>query len=361
MDYLFFTNTPAHVHLYRNAASRLRERGHQVLVLGRDYGCTAALLDYYDLPHRLYGQLGMGQLSLVRELPKHFTRIAWMSRQYDPDLVFGMGVYAAVAGAVSGAPAVIVVDSEPDGFDHAISRRLVDAMLTPHSFTKDLGSKQYRFHGFKECAYLHPAVFEPDPTVRAELGLEPDEQFVLLRFNAFGAHHDLNHSGIRPPARRELVQHLAEHATVFVSDEGGEMDLDALPARPFDLHPGRLHDALYAANLLVADTQTMVTEAALLGTPAVRSNSFVGASDMGNFRELEQADLIYNIREFDQVLETATDLLTADGVKARWRRKREAYLGDKVNLTELIVDVAENHGGVDGVDRLSPTTGAALS
>jgi predicted glycosyltransferase len=43
----------------------------------------------------------------------------------------------------------------------------------------------------------------------------------------------------------------------------------------------------------------MTTEAAVLGTPAIRCNSFVGKRDMGNFIELEKKyGLIFN---FDSV------------------------------------------------------------
>lgn len=45
MRYLIFTNTPAHVHLYRETVAELQARGHDVLVLVRDYGCTLALAD----------------------------------------------------------------------------------------------------------------------------------------------------------------------------------------------------------------------------------------------------------------------------------------------------------------------------
>ncbi|MEA5389539.1 hypothetical protein VB773_22160 [Haloarculaceae archaeon H-GB2-1] len=55
MRYLIFANTPAHVHLYRNVVPALEDRGHDVLILGRDYGCTKALLDYFELPYRIYG------------------------------------------------------------------------------------------------------------------------------------------------------------------------------------------------------------------------------------------------------------------------------------------------------------------
>ncbi|WP_435154491.1 DUF354 domain-containing protein [Haladaptatus sp. DFWS20] len=338
MKYLFFTNTPAHVHLYRHAVETLRERGHDVLVLGRDYGCTRALLEYHDLPHEIYGKCETTKFSLFRELPEQYLEIFRRARRYRPDLIFGVGSYAAHAGALTRTPVVVVADSEPTTIDHVVSRPFVDTFLTPHTFGKDLGAKHYEFRGFKELAYLHPDVYEPDPTIREQLGVGPDEEFVIVRFNAFGSHHDVGHSGFSPEKRRQLVSALSERATVFVSDEGGNPAPD--DARPFDLHPARLHDALAEASLLVADTQTMVTEAALLGTPAIRSNSFVGESDMGNFLELEREGLIDNFRDFEDVLGKSLTILADDSAKERLRARRDEYLADKVNLTDVIVDVA---------------------
>jgi predicted glycosyltransferase len=353
MNYLFLTNTPAHVHLYKHAVKALEARGHEVLVLGRDYGVTKQLLEYHDLPYRLYGRLETNKWSLLRQLPRHYLSIFRQTRRYDPDRIFGMGAYAAHAGALSRTPVTLILDSEPTSLDHAISRPFAETILTPHAFGKDLGANHYRFRGFKECAYLHPDVFEPREDIRAQLGVGDDEKYVICRFNAFGSHHDVNHSGIGPGERRELTERLAEHATVFVSDESGRMNFDSVEAKPFDLHPGLLHDALSEAHLLVADTQTMVTEAALLGTPAIRSNSFVGESDMGNFIELEREELIYNIESFDTAIGRACSLLDDDSLTEEWTRKRDAYMADKVNLTAVIVDLATNAGGPEAVSGLS--------
>lgn len=358
MRYLFMTNTPAHVHLYKHVVRELEKRGHDVLVLGRDYGCTVDLLAYYDLPYRVYGRCGTTKFSLLRELPSQYLTIAREIRRFRPNLIFGMGGYAAHGGALAGVPVVLILDSEPTSLDHLVSRPFAKAILTPHAFGKDLGAKHYRFHGFKETAYLHPDVYRPSGDIREALGLADDERFAIVRFNAFGSHHDVGHAGFTPERRRELISRLAERVTVFVSDESEEMALDALDARPFELHPALLHDALAEADLLVADTQTMVTEAALLGTPAIRSNSFVGVGDMGNFVELEQEGLIYNVADFGAVLERAEALLADSGSKSRWQARRDEYLADKVNLTETILGVALNLGSVEpelGLSKPHPT------
>ncbi|ADJ15460.1 hypothetical protein [Halalkalicoccus jeotgali] len=362
MKYVFFTNTPAHVHLYKHAVERLAQAGHRVRVLARDYGCTVDLLEYYGLPYRVYGSCGTTKYSLVRRLPGHYARIVPFVRRFDPDLIFGMGAYAAHSGAISRTPTVLLLDSEPTSLDHLISRPFAQAILTPDAFRKDLGENHYRFAGYKECAYLHPDVFRPDPTVREELGVGGDEPYAILRFNAFGSHHDVSHSGFTPRERYRLIDRLARHARVFVSDEGGRLDLERTEGEPFDAHPALLHDALAEARLLVADSQTIVTEAGLLGTPAIRSNSFVGENDMGNFVELERAGLIENVAEFGAVLERAEELLSDPAARERLAERRRAFLETKVNLTDVIVEVAENDGDperVGQVSRASPVPEAA--
>lgn len=353
MNYVFFTNTPAHVHLYKHAVSRLQTAGHRVLILARDYGCTLALLDRYDLPYRSYGACGTTKGSLLRNLPGHYARIMPAVRRFDPDLIVGMGAYAAHSGAVSRTPTVLLLDSEPTSLDHLVSQPFAKAILTPDVFRKELGKNHYRFAGYKECAYLHPDVFRPDPTVRDALGVGREEPFAILRFNAFGSHHDVNHSGFSPSERLDLIEHLGERLTVFVSDEGGHIDLAETRGKRFDVHPALLHDALAEARLLVADSQTVVTEAGLLGTPAIRSNSFVGENDMGNFIELERAGLIRNVATFEEVIELGDELLADDEITEQLQERRHAYLADKVNLTDVIVAVAEQQGDVERVRQLS--------
>lgn len=351
MRCLVFCNTPAHVHLYKHVVHELHDRGHEVRVLARDYGCTLALAQDADLPVEVYGHTDTTKASLLWSLPPQYLRIFRETRRFDPDVVLGIGAFAAPAGRLAGAETVLVHDSEPSTLDHRVATALADAILTPDTFRRDLGPKHRVFHGFKESAYLHPAVFEPDPSVRQELGVG-ERPFAIVRLNAFGSHHDVAHEGFSTDQVERLLEDLAREATVFVSDEGGELDLGRLPTSRFDLHPARLHDALAEASLLVADTQTMVTEAALLGTPAVRSNSFVGADDMGNFVELERRGLVHNLADFGAVRETALDLLGDADAQRRWARRREDLLAETVNLTDLLVTVAENAGSVDSVPGL---------
>ncbi|MFC6718264.1 DUF354 domain-containing protein [Natrialbaceae archaeon GCM10025810] len=350
MRILVFANTPAHVHLYRHAVSRLESRGHEVLVLGRDYACTRDLLEFFDLPHRIYGEHGTetySRLKFASEIASQFGTIARTARGFRPDVVFGRGPYAAFAGTLARAPVVLVLDDEPGDFNYAVSRPFADCILSPAATNRDLGDAHRTFDGFKECAYLHPDVFEPAGDVRDRLGVDPDEPFVILRFNALDALHDVVLEGFTRDQRGDLIRRLSEHATVFVSDEGQAMDFEDLPARPYDLHPARIHDALAEASLLIADTGTMVTEAGLLGTPAIR---YRGNDDheYGEFDALERAGLADQFDEYETARDRALELLSDPDAKRRWRRRRESSLDRLVNLTDLIVDVAESRGDPEG-------------
>ena len=104
------------------------------------------------------------------------------------------------------------------------------------------------------------------------------------------------------------------------------------------------------AELLVADTGTMATEAALLGTPAFR---YRGTDDheYGEFQALERAGLAEQFDTYEGVRDRSLEVLADDGVADRWARRRREYVGDLVNLTDLLVDVAESRGAVERLDR----------
>jgi len=333
-------NTPADVHTWRYVICALKDKGHEVTILARDYEGTVELLDKYGFKFRPFNAIGPKYLKIFEIVPRIWK--GWkLSKEFNPDIIAGFGVDAAFTGALCRKPSIVFTDSEPLPVQHFLTKLLTTAILTPSCFRKDLGKKQVRLASYKEYAYLHPNYFRPDSSIYNELGISATEKYVVLRFNAFDAFHDIGKQGFSLADKHCLVRELEKHCRVFISDEGSlpqDLECYKLPI-PYE----RIHHALYFAQLVVSDTQTLTAEAAILGTPAIRCNNFVGTNDMGNFIELEQKyGLIYCFRDSKKAIQKAVELASRPDLKQEWAIKSQRLLADKIDVTQFIASFIED-------------------
>ena len=343
-----FANTPGQLHFYRNIVKGLEDHGHDVSVLVRKYGEMHDLLDQLDVTYYTYSSNPPSKLGKMLAFPGDLSRAhAYLKRQR-VEVVTGFGIYNTLADRLLGTPDIVFTDSEPmvNSLSYAVQYRVfthfTDAIITPAAYRQDLGSKHLRVESYKEMAYLHPNYYAPNPDVYNVLGIAESDDFVLLRFNAFFAVHDVGIHGFTAEEKIDLVNRLESAAHVFISSEAEVPS--ALKDYVMPLPKARIHDAIYYAKLLVTDTQTMATEAALLGTPTVRSNTFVGERDMGNFVELEQRyGLLFNYREPHKATEKAVELVHQPDVKAQWQAKRERLLSEKIDIAAFMLWFIEQY------------------
>jgi hypothetical protein len=338
---VFFVHTSGQVYLWSHVARALERNGHETIFVARGNESICSLLDNYGIKYLNYGKVGKTKYEKVLQLPFQFFRLFGSVKQFRPDIVIGTGTLEAWSGALLGRPSIIFDDSEPR---HSLERLswsyTASCILTPACFSKDLGGKQVRFNGYKELAYLHPNYFKPDPAVYQELGLTQKENYIILRFGSFEAVHDVDRKGFSTTDKYQLVDKLRKYARVFISPEGNlPADLEQYKL-PIPYH--RIHHAYHYAQLLVTDTQTSTTEAAILGTPVVRCNNFVGPNDMSNFIEIEQKyGLIYSFQESDKAIEKALELIQQPDLKEQWAKKRQRLLADKIDVTQFMVEFIE--------------------
>jgi len=98
------------------------------------------------------------------------------------------------------------------------------------------------------------------------------------------------------------------------------------------------------ATLFVGDSQTMTSEAAILGTPALKCNSFAHKLSVPNMLE-DEYDLCYAFQpeEFELMMQKAQELLATPGLKQAWNMKRERFLAAMTDPTEYLVTFIENY------------------
>jgi len=306
MRALFDVTHPALVHLFaprrRGARSGRPRRNRRSAGEGRDDGSARRR----RRPVRGGVARGSGAALSIGELLEREIGLVRLARRIDPDVVVSQVDPAAVhAARLVGARAVVFDDSEHERLVAGLTHRFADVVCTPSGFDREVPN-QRRYDGFHELAYLHPNRFTPDPAALQRHGVDPESSYAVVRFVAWDAHHDLGRRGFSPAGKQQLVERLDEHGTVYVTAEGEPPTAVGGSSLPVEA----IHDLLAFADCYVGDSQTMATEAAVLGTPAVRTSAFVGDDDMSNFRELEtEYGLLQSFADEDAAIDRAVAFL----------------------------------------------------
>jgi len=332
---------PAHVHLFRNVINILKSKDHKIKVVAIEKDITIELLDLYNIDYEIINSIdNNGLQKRFFTYIKVLSKLKRISKEFKSDIYLSRTVLP-FSRVFLRIPHVCFFDSDLETLTSKILSS--DFLFTPHRYEKPIKSKLHvKLPTYKELAYLHPSNFTPNKSSLEKLDITPNSRYTLLRFSGYEAWHDVGQCGINQDMKVNLVNTLAEHSDVYISSEN-ELPED-LKKYELDISYDKIHDVLYYADLFAGDSQTMTTEAAVLGTPAIRCNSFVGKDDMSNFIELEKKyKLIYNYRDPKKAIRKATELIKKPKLKEKWAVKRERLLKDKIDLTSFFVWLIDNY------------------
>jgi predicted glycosyltransferase len=334
---------PGHVHLLRNLAQKLKTKGHKVFFSVKNKRNITLLLDAYIIQYTLLGKkydnLFLKYLSSVY----HLFRMFLLIRSKRINCGIGISGLIPVFSRYSSFTSICLDDDDANAtpfFAKSISKASV--ILTPSALKDDSrGNHHITYDGYHELAYLHPNYFTPDPVILQELGVKSGEKYFILRFNAFKAHHDSEEYGLNLEQKQQLIELLEPHGKVFISTEAKD---DKFHDYILNIPPQKIHSVLYYATILIGDSQTMCSEAAILGTPALKCNTFAGRLSIPNELE-EKYGLCYAYKpdEFDTLLEKAEELLHQEDLHDEWQTRRQKMIVDKIDVTAFMAWFIENY------------------
>jgi uncharacterized protein len=330
---------PAHVHFFRNFAAEMRAREHDVHFTARAKDCATELLDSYRIDYTLLSRQRTG-LALASELVQRTWRLARLARAWNPDVMTGiMGPSIALAGRALSIPAVVFYDTEFARQTNWFVYPLAHSVCTPDCYQAPVRGNHRTYAGYHELAYLHPHRFTPDPERLAPFGVTRDGPYSILRFVSWQAVHDVTENQLTAGQKRRLIEVLERHGRVLISSEA--------PLPP-DLERWRMngptadvHHVLAFAQMIVGESATMSSEAAVLGVPAV----FIAKTGRGyTDDEQRRYGLVRHFRttQFAQAV-TAIEELFARGPRALGQAGRERLLADKIDVTAWMVAYFEDH------------------
>lgn len=333
---------PAHVHFFRNFHAEMEERGHEVCITARDKDRSVELLDSFGLPYQQISQQRT-RGGLVVEMAQRTPRLMKIMRSFRPDVMTGiMGPSIAVAGALRTrrVPAVVFYDTEFAVQTNRFVYPLAYSVCTPDCYQGKVPGRHLSYAGYHELAYLHPKRFQPDPGVLAEFGVSPGEPYSIVRFVSWQAVHDRQERGLSAKQKRHLVEVLQRRGRVLISAEGRlTPDLEDLAARgPVE----EIHHLLAHARLVVGESATMSSEAAVLGVPAV----FIATTGRGYTDDEERRyGLVRHFTEdqYDMALSAIEEILAEPA--GTWQAARQRLLDEKIDVTGWMTDYFETAFG----------------
>ena len=354
MNILFDINHPAHVHLLRNAYFLLTANGHRVIVVVKEIPSAMKLLDLYGIPYLNIGEKDDAVMKKGFDQLVYDRRLLKLVRHHHIDLGIGSSINIPHVSKLSKMKSVILDDDDDEveplfvKFGHPFADTILSPVDTPRKSKKTIYVNAYH-----ELAYLHPNRFSPDPSVLDDAGVKEGEPYFILRFNAFKAHHDVGVVGLTIENKRRLVEYLKTKGKVFITTERNIDD----EFKPYQLtvSPEKAHSLMYYATLLVGDSQTMTSEAAVLGTPAIRCNTFVG-----RIHYLEEEEHKYNLtygfrpEQSEAMFAKIDELLSMHNLKEEWQARRQKMLSEKIDYAQFLTWFIENYPESQKVMRENP-------
>lgn len=330
---------PKHVYMFKNFIDKMEKKGHTVEILSIEKDITELLLKKFQLPFTHIGDNPPSFLGKIAHIPIWTYRTLRFSMCCKPDIFIGQAFpHFAYVSAIQKKPYIIFEDTEISHALQAVTFPFASTIVTPSCFRKDLGKKQQSFEGYFELAYLHPNSFTPDPKILNELGLTPEDPYIIVRFVSWQATHDVGQRGIQD--KPGMVHALEKYGRVIITSEGPlPEELENYRIR---ISPEKLHDLLSFAVLYIGEGGTIATEAAVLGTPSIYISSLVGS--LGNFIELEtKYHLMESFNNSDDALKRAIAILQDPESKEKWRENRERMLKQTIDFTGFMVRFVENY------------------
>ena len=335
---------PAHVHYFRNLAKELQLKGHTVIWTVKDIVVAKKLLEYYGFEYILFPKKSDNIIGKILKQIYYNFKMYKLCIKENIDIALGTSVSIAHVSKFTNVKSIIFDDDDDDvqpivtKFVNPFANYLVSPDVLKGK-RKMLNSIFYP--GYHELAYLHPKYFTPDNEVLKELGLNQKSIYFILRFNSFNAHHDIGEIGLSISQKIKLIEILKKHGKIFITTEK-EIEPE-LKKYQLKINPEKIHSLIANAKMFIGDSQTMTSEAAVLGVPSLRCNSFAGRISYINEQEIKYGLTFgFHPNNFDKMLDKLNKLLLTNNLRAEFKRKRNLMLDEKINVTSFWLWLIEN-------------------
>jgi len=341
MKILIDIGHPAHVHYFKNFIKIMKGKGHNFIIIARDKEMTHYLLNELKLQFHNRGKGKNNPVGKLLYMLKADVLLFKKAKEFKPDIFMSFGSpYAAQVSTLMGKPHIVFDDTENAKFGQLFYKPFSETIISPTTFKPDFGIKHIKYDSYIELCYLHPKYFKPKKEIVLRNGINPDKKYVILRFVAWNANHDIGHTGISIDNKIQAVKRFLKFADVYISSESilpSELEKYRLKINPKDIH-----HILSFATLFYGESATMASESVILGTPAIYlDNAGRGYTD----EQEEKYKMVFNFSEsiIDQrrSIDKGVEILQLK--KDAFVKNKEKLLNDKIIITDFMVWFVDNY------------------
>ena len=327
----FFPAHPAQVWMLQPLAEQVSKIANVKWVI-RDKDCAIEIAESLGLDYVRISKAATGFVGNAIEFGLNVFRCRRLARRLGIDLWVTKYGCAHMAARYTKARSLAYNDDDADIVPLVAwtSYPFADMTLVTE-FTRMGRFEKHavRYAGCTELFYLHPSRFTPDESVMSELGLETGTPYAILRLSSLQAHHDKGIRGLSFDLLREVVKLTEGRVRLFITSE--RPLVPEFEHLRFPIASERMLHALAFAEFFLGDSQTMTSEAGVLGTPAFRINDFVGR--ISYLDDLESYDLAFGFRPGQEapLLSKLKEVLAMENRSEVFQRRRERFLAEKID------------------------------
>ena len=322
------------------AASLELEKFANIIWVMRNKDVTVSLANHLGLEHIIISQASKGLIGNLWEMFLNIFRCVTLARKHKIDLWLTQYGSGNMTARLTGAKSICFND---DDIDNAPIATLATYPFCHLITTPDcvrvgwFAYKRKSYNSSHELFFLHPKRFKVDTSIRKELGIKENQKFCIIRLVSLTSNHDSLIRGASKDLVKKVID-IAKEKTiqVFITSEK-KMDPELEPYK-ISIKPHRIHHALAEAEFFVGDSQSMTSEAAVLGTPALRINDFVGKISV--IQRWEDMGLAFGFKpeQEDVLLKKLDEILSMQDYKEHFMYKRDEMIKELIDPVPWFVN-----------------------
>ena len=317
MRILFDITHPVDVNFFKNSMLKLKSDGHDLSIIFRSRGRLEKILKY-ELQMFPIDKIGDHEKKgfvkkITTQLHRDYNIIPFIKKN-KIELVVCFGSTSAISTKFCQIPYL----SFDDDFEYKIPFYHANWFATRHiypDFIEFSNSRTYKYHGFKELAYLHPNYLKTSEEILKEYSIAPNEYVFIREIANISLNYEENRSILK-----ELVTKIkTKGLSIILSLEDKSLKDNYVDDCIILEEPvSDIYSLLYYALFAISSGDTVARETALLGVPTI----YTGGRTMVVNEALEKEGLMFESTNVKDILEHIDNLTIESKFETRKNSRR---------------------------------------